>query len=506
MRHKSDYEMRQLSLEMARQTTPEAAEAILQISANYDPTPPVPRRSRWLDVLSIAALLVPVLVMLRLVGAGLYASPETDDFCFAYHYLDDGLSGTIAIFYKTAIGRVLPMVLMTIPAMISKATSIDFFIVYPLVMIAFLASLVVLCTWAATRLWPGIPTAVSFFFGLMLAATISVNALSLREMFYWLPGAACYLIPAGMLLIILLHPLATALYGRRLTSRATAVLGVLCFAAATCNEFTPIWIMASIAASFALRRFSQFRQHAVLAACTTAGFLVLLAAPGNLVRMSQYPAGRRFAAAIDSALTYFDFDWMLLLQQPSVIAWLVACAVATVFVFPGKPIRLWEAFMASFGLAALFLACSFMTSFIAYYATGEILALRARNEIEAIIIIQLSIAVITLSRVATAWLPSRPAQVQAVGIILCAALAFNLFDSRAMDLWRNERGSFNTFWLETMQRHATLSLSTAANVAVPARTVRPSTLMQEDLTSDPSRLPNDCVGAFYGKRSVVVSP
>jgi hypothetical protein len=501
MPYQSDYEMRQISIEMARHTTPDAAEALLQLSANYDPTPPPARRWRWPDVLLLVALLVQVVVLLRFVGAGLYASPETDDFCFAYHYFDDGLSGTVAIFYKTAIGRVVPMVLMTIPAMISKATSIDFFIVYPLVMITFLAGLVALCIWAAARLWPGLPIAGRLFLGLMLAATISVNALSLREMLYWLPGAACYLVPAGMLAIILLHLLTSALDGHRLTTRATAALGVLCFAAATCNEFTPIWIMASIAASFGLRRFSQFRQHAALAACTAAGFLVLLAAPGNLVRMSQYPAGGRFSAAAGSALTYFYYDWTVLLTQPSSIAWLLICAAMTVFIFPGKPIQRWEAFMASAGLAVLFLACSFVTCFIAYYATGEILALRARNEIE-VIVIQLSIASVALARLATARLPNR----RVAAIVLCVALSFSPLYSRAMGLWRNQHGSFNTFWLETMQRHATLSLAKATDLAVPARTVRPSVLMQEDLTSDPSRLPNDCVAAFYGKRSVVVSP
>ena len=43
-----------------------------------------------------------------------------------------------------------------------------------------------------------------------------------------------------------------------ITGRATAALGLLCLLAATCNEFTPIWVMATLAASFALRGFSQW--------------------------------------------------------------------------------------------------------------------------------------------------------------------------------------------------------------------------------------------------------
>jgi cation diffusion facilitator CzcD-associated flavoprotein CzcO len=91
----------------------------------------------------------------------------------------------------------------------------------------------------------------------------------------------------------------------------------------------------------------------------------------------------------------------------------------------------------------------------------------------------------------------------------CPGKSYVILDGRdciggTWDLFRVQRPTFETFWLESMQRHANISLSKASDIVVPSRTVRPSLLMQEDLTDNPHRLPNDCVAAFYGKSSVVM--
>ena len=53
--------------------------------------------------LFLAASVLPLLVLFRLAVTALYASPETDDFCFSYHYAVDGLFGTVALFYKLSL-------------------------------------------------------------------------------------------------------------------------------------------------------------------------------------------------------------------------------------------------------------------------------------------------------------------------------------------------------------------------------------------------------------------
>jgi len=219
------------------------------------------------DVALLLACAVPLLVLFRLISTGLYSTPETDDFCFSYHYAVDGLFGTVALFYKTAIGRILPMVIMTLPAMLSRAIPLDMFIVYPLMMAAVLLAFIAVCMWVCNRLWPAIPGLLLLFLSLTFAATIAVNAVSFREMFLWLPGVACYLVPAALVLVVLTDLTASALAGAPLSTRQTAVLGILCFLAATCNEFTPMWIMAVFGILFAARGFTEFRRHAILGLC-----------------------------------------------------------------------------------------------------------------------------------------------------------------------------------------------------------------------------------------------
>src|SRR5689334_10498388 len=130
--------------------------------------------------LLLAASVLPLLVLFRLAVTALYASPETDDFCFSYHYAVDGLFGTVALFYKTAIGRILPMVITTLPAMLSRAIPLDMFIVYPLMMFWSLLAFIAVSAWVCNRLWPAIPGSLLLFLSATFAATIVVNAVSFR--------------------------------------------------------------------------------------------------------------------------------------------------------------------------------------------------------------------------------------------------------------------------------------------------------------------------------------
>jgi hypothetical protein len=187
-----------------------------------------------------------------------------------------------------------------------------------------------------------------------------------------------------------------------------------------------------------------------------------------------------------------------------VLAWLVIVAVTSIFVTSPKPARVHPVAVAAIGIPALFLLCGFITWFIAYYATGEPLALRARNELEVFIIAGLTISAASIARFAGQFLPSRPIHIQVAGIVLAALLCLHLLDSRTMAILKTERPTFNTFWLESIHRHASIGLSKDNEIVIPNRTVHPSLLMQEDLTENPARLPNDCVAAFYGKKSVVM--
>ncbi|MGY3649590.1 hypothetical protein ACVWW2_004881 [Bradyrhizobium sp. LM4.3] len=62
------------------------------------------------------------------------------------------------------------------------------------------------------------------------------------------------------------------------------------------------------------------------------------------------------------------------------------------------------------------------------------------------------------------------------------------------------------FWLESMERHARLTLSPEQRLVVAQHTAHPTTLMNSDVTDNPGRLPNDCIARFYQKESIVAGP
>ena len=467
-------------------------------------TPAWPERLR--DVALLLACLVPLFVLFGLISTGLYSTPESDDFCFSYLYYQHGLAHTIGRFYVGAIGRIVPMVLITLPAMISKAASIDLFIVYSLTIVVFLLAFVAVTIWAIHRLWPHAPKLAVGFLGVTLAATIFGNAISLREMMYWMPGVACYLVPAALMLILFVELFASAAHETPVAR--PAVLAGICFLVGLCNEFTPVWLLGMITASFLFRRcsshpFPQDKEHALLFGATIAGFAVLLAAPGNIFRMAQYPAGGKLLPSIESAIQFTLHDWNLFLNPPN--EWLAIISLFSLFVMPSRKIEWRKALLFSSGTILLFLGCTFIAWFAAYYATGEILALRARNEVFVMIVISLTCSVMLLSQMIGQWVTtSRPVWLQIVGAIGGGILCLSLLNARSMTLLHSERPQFDTFWLESLSRHASLKLSPDADIVVPRRTARPTVLMEEDLTENPARLPNDCVAAFYGKKSVVM--
>jgi hypothetical protein len=57
----------------------------------------------------------------------------------------------------------------------------------------------------------------------------------------------------------------------------------------------------------------------------------------------------------------------------------------------------------------------------------------------------------------------------------------------------------------SIARHAELSLSSDRDLVLPKLAVAPDVLMVSDISDNPSRLPNDCIAAFYGKRRVVAA-
>lgn len=324
-------------------------------------------------------------------------------------------------------------------------------------------------------------------------------------MLYWLPGVACYMVPAGIVVLLLGSFVDAAERGKPLN---TAPLAVGAFVASTCNEFTAVWIIAMLLGSIAAQWMSgnalQMKRHLVILAFALIGAAIIFSAPGNAVRMSQLPQAGQLAGSLVTALKLSLRDLFSFVKQPVVLLWLVLASLFTVAQSPAEPTSRAHGAALAAAITAFCLGCGYFAYFTHQYATGIRLVGRAQNEVMILLLFGLTISIALLSSaLPAAALRSRSGRL--VVPILLMGLALPLYFSKTMAQTHEERASFHTFWLESVARHARLSLSEDQDIVLPKLTVSPLTLMGGDITENPSRLPNDCIAAFYGKRTVVAA-
>jgi hypothetical protein len=415
----------------------------------------------------------------------------------------------------------VPLILIQVPAAISGATGIDYFTSYAITMtiltIGFAGSLV----FAASRLWPEASLAQITFMGTALAATILGGLSSLREMLYWLPGVVCYTLPGVITSLVLVDFVRTAETETKISPIATYVMAIGGFTAALCNEFTPPWLIGLMICSLTVRAIFfpanlQIKQHAIIAGATLVGFIILLLAPGNFVRIGLFPLAKDFSRSIHEGFRFFGSNLQALFHFAWVKAWLITVVIFTMASpLPAAGISVLKRLMLAVLVPVFCVFCSYFAYFVAQYATGSNLATRAQNETTILLIFGLTIGAALLARAIRDLMSQRigplPAQwrsfaLPAIAIALGLVMLSPLHKSITMSQLNAEQSSFHRFWLERMQRHALLSLSTEQDIFVPNLDVFPTTLRGEDLTDDPSRLPNDCIAAFYKKKTVRPEP
>ena len=461
---------------------------------------------------------IPLIFLLCLFVLTSYSIPESDDFCLSYLYLENGFAGGISILYKTLSGRVAPLFLIQLPVAISNATGIDYFISYP----ATLATLILLVfagvLFLSFRLSTGNSTARAVFFGAGLSAVMLSEVPLLREMLYWLPGVTCYTLPGIILVIVLTEFVRSAEGGGRFTPSSTSLLAAGCFLASLSNEFTPVSLVMLVLGSLTFRAFFriqlQVREHAIIGGSALLGFFIVISAPGNAVRMAQFPAAGLLFHSLMEATLYSASNLLKFIIKPVIPAWLIAVVLYTITEPPPVPAsaqrrRYLAAFVLLFCLGSGYLAY-----FAHQYSTGLHLSERAQNQMVMLLVCGLTISTVMLARASRDWLRLKLALIipqqdgpgsTLVPLVIAVALVLPpLFFSKTARLIRAEQGSFRTFWIESMYRHQRLGLSTPADIVLPPHTVFPVTLMGGDITDDATRLPNDCIARFYGKNTLVV--
>lgn len=474
---------------------------------------------RW-SILWLLASLVPLQFLARLLAVTLYSMPASDDYCLAYLNSAGGFLWATEIWYRTAVGRIVPLLLIQLPAALGRATGLDYFITYVAVLIGIQICFVAATLLFARRLWPRASLPQIIFIGTAMTAVVLSNVPNLRELLYWLPGTACYAVPAAILLPVFATFFRSAESRTRMTPAEVSMLSVGCFVAALCNEFTPAWLLGLVLGSVAFRVAFwrdkvQLGAHAIIGASTLAGLAILLLAPGNSVRMGMFPAAGDLSHSFSEAFKLIITDLKTFAYDRRILAWLIVVLVFTSIQPPPARKGVREKLLLAV-LASMFsLACTYFAIFTAEYSMGGGLPPRSQNQTIILLGAGLTISAALLVRAFQSWRLSgsvaSPAKAglvsQAIAaVMLGAVLIFPLSNSPTTKLLQSEQASFRTFWLEGMARHAQLSLATEDSFVLASHTVLPTVLSAGEIGDKPDRLPNDCIAQFYGKKAVIVQP
>jgi hypothetical protein len=226
--------------------------------------------------------------------------------------------------------------------------------------------------------------------------------------------------------------------------------------------------------------------------------------------MGQLPHAGHVIYSLYEALRSSLDGLFRLLREPPIIAFLAVTAVMTVAEPEPTTARSRDVAVLALGIAVIGLACCYFEYFTHQFATGMRLVERAQNEALILLLFALALSVRLLAGSyrpqLRQWLAPRGSGGLLGPVAMPAGLAVlmivSLCVSSNASLLRSERQSLYPYWRESVERHVLLSEPGETIVRVPRHKSTPSLLMTSDVTSDPDRLPNDCIARYYRKSAV----
>ncbi|MDN5006375.1 hypothetical protein ACFQZO_36755 [Bradyrhizobium sp. GCM10027634] len=452
----------------------------------------------------------PFIFLTALTLLALYGAPEHDDFCLAFQNVRDGFVQTVLQFYTGLSGRIVPLLIIQIPAAVAKAAGSSILPAYVATLIAFALLFVAGSAFAMVRMWPTVrgPALLALMLG--FPAAIAGATPSAHDLLYWLPGLACY-VPPGLVTILILGECVYAIdREREFSNKATAWAVVGAFLSATCNEFTAIWLVAILAASllgrYAFSQKLQVGRHFMIAAAAVIGWLIVAAAPGNGQRMAAADGGWDLSFSIREGLRFALIGLRTLLLSPSLIGWLVlVVAISTATPAPEKQDGRREKWLA-WGIVALCLGCCYFEYFLHQLVTGSHLVDRAQNQALILIVFGFTLCAALLARVYRRQLREKLAFGGAAisldkpvwPLLLTAIIAISLYFSTTGSRLRRERATFGPFWQEAVARDRLLASRPDQVVDVPRHRWKPSTLISADINDNIG-----CVAMYYHNKELI---
>ena len=460
-------------------------------------------RAVWL-----LASLVPTIFLLCLFALIFYAAPEHDDFCFFYRNVHDGFLQTVVGTYFGWNGRIVPILLMQLPAAIDKDAGIGILPAYSITlaicMVVFLAGV----GFAMVRAWPGLPVPATLFLGLAFAGAILGATPSIHDLLYWLPGILSY-VPPGIVSILILGECVRALDRKSEFSwLGTLGMAVVGFIAATCNEYTGVWLIGMLASSLLARRYLgqelQVSHHALIGTAILIGWGIVVLAPGNNVRLTATGGTRDLVFAMRGALKFALLDLRTFLLSPTVIGWSVVVTAVTLAepesIKPAHP----RGALLAVGVIILCLVCYYFEYFTHQFTTGLHLVERAQNQALILLFFGLTLSVSLVARTYRHYLRKRlvlgsslSLASVALPMALAGLMAVSFYLSSTGSRLRNESETFYPYWQESVARDGLLATSPEPIVVVRKHKWTPSVITASDVTDS-----TVCIESFYHKSKI----
>lgn len=458
----------------------------------------------------IVANLIPAIFLLVPFALTLFVAPEHDDFCIATQFVHNGLVTTVVSLYNELSGRIVPFVLLQMPAAIASVTGISVVFAYSLTMTAGAIVLLAGAGFAIARTRPPIAGPYLVFLVLAFVAAVVGATPSIRDLLYWLPAVACYVPPALASILILGECVRALDRESEFSALATWGMAIVGLLGALCNEFTGVWLVLIIVGSLSARRFFgqklQVDRHALIAIAILIGWIVVVLAKGNSIRMGSLSGSGDIARSLHDALRISLAGLRRFFCDPAIIGWFVVVAVSTL-VEPERvrpvPAR---AGLLALGVAVVCLACCYFEYFTHEFSTGGPLVERAQNQALILLLFGLTLSLSLLLHACRSkfrWPPvlrmgAGASDSAALPVLLTAVMAVSLYLSPTASLIRREGSELYPYWRESVARDSLLSTSREETVVVTKHRSNPTILMTADVS-----IATGCVASYYGKTQVI---
>jgi hypothetical protein len=463
-----------------------------------------------------ALIAVAASLLLPFLSVALYSGPMTDDFCISSLSLRTSLV-TVWNYYLYVGGRLPALMIIAIPSVFVRVTGLDLYAVYPIVVILMILGFMAAMVAASALLLRTENRWISTLFGLLLAAFTFSLLPSPGEFIYWVTGAACYLTASAGAIMFAAWCTKQTLDRDHITGPTVVAVAALCFITAMFNEFTVFFLLGVAFLALLVRLFfmgekAQISAHLAIISASLVGYGVVIFSPGNVIRLSQFSRSGNISASLQNASTYTIEYATALARFPVVSSFAVLIiffAIATAC--PLRPRHALQYVVFAVGLLIVAALWAYTAYFIGAYGTGDVLTLRARDEVVAVVFV-VSAILIVLPVHAFAGLMLNLVGARVPRLLCFLMIATGAWYSQPIRQSQNyktmkaEWSDLAIFWRESIARDAILSSAASADIVVPRRTVAPSLLTGDELKETPSQLPNDCIARYYGKKSVVLAP